>query len=93
MTAQGGFAAPLQRIDLEWLLEGRPVAMAERPVIRARDEDEPYVAGDKGVGNRRDGPAFEIDVEDRKIEVGFPRRLQRLVDATRLGGDGITDLT
>ena len=40
----------------------------------ARDEDEPYVAGDEGIGNRRDRPALEISVEDRKIEVGFPRR-------------------
>jgi hypothetical protein len=30
---------------------------------------------------------------DRKIEVGFPRRFQRLVDARSLGGDGIADLT
>jgi hypothetical protein len=45
----------------------------------ARDEDEPYVAGDEGIGNRRDRPALEISVEDRKIEVGFPRRFQRLV--------------
>src|SRR6516162_6546714 len=62
-------------------------------VVIARDEDEPYVAGDEGVGNRRDGPAFEIGVEDGKIEVGLPRRFQRLVDTTGLGGDGITDLT
>src|SRR2546430_4197681 len=50
-------------------------------VVIARDEDEPYVAGDEGIGNRRDRPALEISVEDRKIEVGFPRRFQRLVDA------------
>src|SRR5438034_579467 len=62
-------------------------------VVIARDKDEPYVAGDEGIGNRRDGPAFEIGVEDRKIEVGFPRRFQRLVDARSLGGDGIADLT
>ena len=37
----------------------------------ARDEDEPYVARDEGIGNRRDRPALEISVEDRKIEVGF----------------------
>ena len=43
-----------------------------------------YGAGDEGIGNRRDGPAFEIGVEDRKIEVGFPRRFQRLVDARSL---------
>ena len=58
----------------------------------ARDEDEPYVARDEGIGNRRDRPALEISVEDRKIEVGFPRRFQRLVDARGLGGDGIADL-
>ena len=50
-------------------------------VVIARDEDEPYVTGDEGIGDRRDGPAFEIGVEDRKIEVGFPRRFQRLVNA------------
>jgi hypothetical protein len=59
----------------------------------ARDEDEPFVAGDEGVGNRRDGPALEISVEDRKIEVGFPRRFQRLVDARGLGCDGIAEFT
>jgi tripartite-type tricarboxylate transporter receptor subunit TctC len=32
------------------------------------------VAGDEGIRNRRDRPALEISVEDRKIEVGFPRR-------------------
>jgi hypothetical protein len=34
-------------------------------VVIARDEDEPYVTGDEGIGDRRDGPAFEIGVEDR----------------------------
>ncbi len=62
-------------------------------VAIARDEDEPYVAGDEGIGDRRDGPAFESGVKDRKIEVGFPRRFQRLVNAPSLGGDGIADLT
>ena len=57
----------------------------------ARDEDEPYVTGDEGVGNRRDRPALEISVEDRKIKVGFPRRFQRLVKARSLGGDGIAE--
>jgi hypothetical protein len=33
----------------------------------ARDEDEPYVTGDQGIGNRRDGSALEISIEDRKI--------------------------
>ena len=61
-------------------------------VVIARDEDEPYVAGDEGVGNRRDGPAFEMGVEDGKIEIGFPRRFQRLVNAPSFGGDGIADL-
>src|SRR5260221_2444154 len=94
VATQGALAAPLQRIDLEWLLWGRPVAIGEQPmVVIARDEDEPYVAGDEGIGNRRDGPALQIGVEDRKIEVGFPRRFQRLVDARSLGGDGIADLT
>jgi len=59
----------------------------------ARDEDEPYVTGDEGIGNRRDRPALEISIEDRKIEVGFPRRFQRLVDARGLDGDGIAELT
>ena len=40
----------------------------------ARDEDEPYVTGDKGIGNRRNRLPLEISIEDRKIEVGFPRR-------------------
>jgi hypothetical protein len=30
--------------------------------------------GRRGIGNRRYGPALEIGVENRKIEVGFPRR-------------------
>ena len=37
-------------------------------VVIARDKDEPYVAGDEGIGNRRDRPAVEIGVEDGKIE-------------------------
>ena len=59
----------------------------------ARIFNEPYVAGDEGIRNRRDRPALEISVEDRKIEVGFPRRLQCLVDARGLGSDGIAELT
>jgi len=59
----------------------------------ARDEDEPYVTGDESIDNRRDGLALEISIEDRKIEVGFPRRFQRLVDARGLGGDGKAELT
>jgi len=64
-----------------------------RSLTAALFEDEPYVTGDEGIGNRRNGPAFEISIEDRKIEVGFPRRFQRLVDARGLGGDGIAKLT
>ena len=33
VTTQGPLAAPLQRIDLEWLREGRPVAIGEQPVV------------------------------------------------------------
>jgi hypothetical protein len=65
----------------------------DRRTTRGRHSDEPYVAGDEGIGNRRDGPAVEIDVEDRKIEVGFPRRFQRLVDTRGLGGECIAELT
>ena len=61
-------------------------------VAIARDEHKPYVAGDEGIGNGRDGPALEIGVEDRKIELSFARRLQRLVDTRGLGGDRISDL-
>ena len=59
----------------------------------ARDEDEPFVAGDESVGNQRDRPALEISIEYRKIEVGFPRRFQRLVDARGLGCDGLAEFT
>ena len=86
--------ARFKGVDLEWLIQGRPVAIGGQPVVSvAGDEDEPYVAGDEGIGNWRDRPALEISVEDRKIEVGFPRRFQRLVDARGLGGDGIAKLT
>jgi len=37
-------------------------------VAIARDEHKPYVAGDEGIGNGRDGPALEIGIEDRKID-------------------------
>ena len=40
-------------------------------VVIARDEDEPYVAGDEGVGNRRDGPALET------ASLPTPRRYSR----------------
>jgi hypothetical protein len=62
-------------------------------IATARDEYKPDLAGDKGIGNRRDGLALEIGVEDRKLEVGFHRGFQRLVDARSFGGDGIADLT
>jgi len=92
--SQGALAAPLQRVDLEWLIQRRPVTIGEQPVIAtARNEHKPYVAGDEGIGNRRDGSALEIGVEDRKIEVVFPRCFQRLVNACGLGADGIADLT
>jgi hypothetical protein len=66
--------ARFKGVDLEWLIQGRPVAIGGQPVVSvAGDEDEPYVAGDEGIRNRRDRPALEISVEDRKIEVGFPR--------------------
>jgi hypothetical protein len=29
-------------------------------VVIARDEDEPYVTGDEGIGDRRDGPALGL---------------------------------
>ena len=54
-------------------------------IATARDEYKPDLAGDKGIGNRRDGLALEIGVEDRKLEVGFPRGFQRLVDARGFG--------
>jgi hypothetical protein len=47
----------------------------------------------RGIGNRRDGPTLEIGLEDRKIEVGFARRFQRLVDTRGLGVGRIADLT
>ena len=42
----------------------------------ARDEDEPYVTGDEGIRNRRNGPALENSIEDRKIESLLCRRTQ-----------------
>jgi len=33
-------------------------------VVIARDEDEPYVAGDEGIGNRRDGPELSRNLGD-----------------------------
>jgi hypothetical protein len=73
--SQGALAAPLQRIDLERLIQRRPVAIGEQAVVStARDEHKTYLAGDEGISNRQDRLALEIGVEDRKIEVGFPRR-------------------
>src|SRR5258708_21179926 len=81
-------------LHLEWLPQGWPVAIGGQLVVSvARDEDEPYVTGDEGIGNRPDGPAFEISIEDRQIEVGFPRPFQRLVDARGLGADALAELT
>jgi hypothetical protein len=45
-------------------------------VVITRDEDKPYVAGDEGIGNRRDGPAIEIGVEDRVPTQSSPTRLR-----------------
>ena len=44
-------------------------------IATARDENESYVAGHEGIGNRRDRPALESGVEDRKIEAVFPGRV------------------
>src|SRR6516225_5698924 len=43
-------------------------------VVIARDEDEPYVAGDEGVGNRRDGPALETASLPTPRRCSQPRR-------------------
>src|SRR6516165_6322763 len=71
----------LKHIHLERLLQRRPVAIGLSKLAIARREDERRAAGNEGIGNRGDGLAVEIGVEDRKVEVGVLRCFQRLVDA------------
>src|SRR5262245_36668567 len=79
----------LKPIHLERLLQRRPVAIRLSQLAIARRKDERRATGNEGIGNRRDGLAVEIGVEDRKVEVGVLRRFQRLVDARGFGGDGV----
>src|SRR6516225_6122438 len=60
----------LKPIHLERLLQCRPVAIGLSQLAIARRKDERRAAGNEGIGNRRDGLAVEIGVEDRKVEVG-----------------------
>jgi len=91
---QGTLAAPLQRFHLEGLIQSRAIPVGEQAVVStARDEHKSRVAGGKRISNRRDGPALEIGVEYCKIELGFPRRLQCLIDSRGLGSDGISEIT
>jgi hypothetical protein len=79
-------------------------AQGSRPSGAAQDGSTPSGAAPFGSagpsGNlpgqqmqERGDRARNVSIEDRKIEVGFPRRFQRLVDARCLGGDGIAELT
>jgi hypothetical protein len=81
----------LKPIHLERLVQRRPVAIGLSQFAIARRKDERRAAGNEGIGNRRDGVAVEIGVEDRKIEVGVLRRFQRLVNARGFGGDGVAE--
>src|SRR6516225_3599685 len=60
----------LKPIHLERLLQRRPVVIGLSQLAIARRKDERRAAGNEGIGNRRDGLAVEIGVEDRKVEVG-----------------------
>src|SRR6516162_9237466 len=60
----------LKPIHLERLLQRRPVAIGLSQLAIARRKDERHAAGNEGIGNRRNGLAVEIGVEDRKVEVG-----------------------
>src|SRR5215472_19274956 len=81
----------LKPIHLERLRQRRPVAIGLSQLAIPRRKDERRAAGNEGIGNRRDGLAVEIGVEDRKVEVGVLRRFQRLVDARGFGGDGVAE--
>ena len=59
----------LKPIHLERLLQRWPVAIGLSQLAIARRKDERRAAGNEGIGNRRDGLAVEIGVEDRKVEI------------------------
>jgi len=61
-------------------------------ISTAGDEHKSCVTGGERISDRRDGPTLKIGVEYCKIELGFPRRLQCLIDARGLGSDGIPDV-
>jgi hypothetical protein len=63
----------LKPIHLERLLQRRPVAIGLGQLAIARGKDERRAASNEGIGNRRDGLAVEIGVEDRKVEVAVLR--------------------
>jgi hypothetical protein len=84
----------LEAVHLERLFQRRPVAIAfgQAALAITRGKDERPATGHKRVRHRRDRLTLEIDVEDRDIELRGFRRLQRLVDASRLGGDRVAEL-
>ena len=54
---------------MDGLRQRRPVAIGLGRLAIARGKDEWRAAGNEGIGNRRDGLAVEIGVEDRKVEI------------------------
>ena len=93
MLVQRVLQHPLEPVDLERLLQRRPVAigLGQAALAIAGGKDERHAAGDESVGHRQDWLAVEIDVEDGEVEVGGLRRFQGLVDAGGLGGDGVAE--
>src|SRR5262249_15079952 len=55
----------LKPIHLERLLQRRPVAIGLSQLAIARRKEERRAAGNESIGNRRNGLAVEIGVEDR----------------------------
>src|SRR5262249_29643428 len=75
----------LKPIHLERLLQRRPVAIGLSQLAIARRKEERRATGNEGIGNRRNGLAVEIGVEDRKVECSLlptPRRCARASAAT-----------
>jgi len=59
----------LKPFQMDGLRQRRPVAIGLGRLAIARGKDEWRAAGNEGIGNRRDGLAVEIGVEDRKVEI------------------------
>jgi|SRR5947209_14766645 hypothetical protein len=83
----------LEVIQLERLLERRPIAVAIRDAgwAIASRKDEWHTAGSECIGQRCYWFAVKIDVENGDVEIRLFGDLHRLVQACRRGGNRVAE--